>query len=199
MRTGSFRPLQLLAYFRRIEALERALEQAHHLIHQDELTQLLNRRGLRRTCDQWTASGEVTARTCCVMMDLDDFKTINDQYGHPVGDAALLHFSKTLLQHMREADALARLGGDEFALVLVNTRGADALGVLEHLQRVLAASPLTIHDGSVNLRFSAGVAERQSGESLSDAIVRADAALLDAKRCGKAAVRLHFPSQVLMD
>ncbi len=192
MRTGPIRPLQLLAYFRRIEALERDLQQAQRLLYQDDLTPLLNRRGFRRTCDQWSACGEVNARTCCVMMDLDDFKSINDQYGHPMGDAALLHFSRTLMQHMRQADAMARLGGDEFALVLVNTCGTDALGVLEHLQRVSAASPLAFHGKSVRLRFSAGIADRRAEESLSDALVRADAALLDAKRCGKALVRLHM-------
>jgi diguanylate cyclase (GGDEF)-like protein len=192
MRLGSVRPLQRLAYVRRIEALELALEQAQHLLYQDELTPLLNRRGFRRTCDQWPASRPMETRMCCVMVDLDDFKSVNDQYGHPVGDAALLHFSKTLLQHLRHADVLARLGGDEFALVLVNTLSTDALRVLEHLQRVLAASPLTIHGTSVRLRFSAGVADRQVHESLPDALARADAALLDAKRSGKALVRMHM-------
>lgn len=191
MRLGSVRPLQRLAYVRRIEALELALEQAQHLLYQDELTPLLNRRGFRRTCDQWPASRPMETRMCCVMVDLDDFKSVNDQYGHPVGDAALLHFSKTLLQHLRQADVLARLGGDEFALVLVNTLSTDALGVLEHLQTVLAASPLSANGASVRLRFSAGIADRQVYESLPEALARADAALLDAKRSGKALVRLH--------
>lgn len=193
MRTGPYRPLQLLAYFRRIDALERALGQAQRLLYQDDLTPLLNRRGLRRTCDHWSASGEVSPQTCCVMLDLDDFKSINDQHGHPVGDAALLHFSKTLLQHLRQADALARLGGDEFALVLTNTMATDARQVLEHLQRVLAASPIAIVDKFVRLRFSAGIAERKAGEPLSDALARADTALIDAKRSGKSTVRLHAP------
>ena len=68
------------------------------------------------------------------MLDLDDFKSINDRFGHAAGDAALLHFSGTLLQYMRQADALARLGGDELALVLTNTDSTDAQRVLEHLQ-----------------------------------------------------------------
>lgn len=193
MRTGSVRPLQLLAYFRRIDALERALDQAQRLLHQDDLTPLLNRRGLRRTCDRWNTSGEVSAQICCVMLDLDDFKSINDKHGHPIGDAALLHFSKTMLQHVRQADALARLGGDEFALVLTNTTAIDARRVLEHLQRVLAASPMLTADTCVALRFSAGIAERRANEPLSDAFARADTALIDAKRCGKSTVTLHRP------
>lgn len=196
MRTVSRPPRQLSAYAQRIKALERALEQAQHLLHQDDLTPLLNRRGFRRACDQWPVSQPMGTRICCVMMDLDDFKAINDQYGHPVGDAALIHFAKTLNQHDRRADAIARLGGDEFALVLLQARGIDALGVLKRLQKVLEASPLPIPGGSVRMRFSAGVAERQVDESLIEALARADIALLDAKQCGKAAVRLYRPPKM---
>ena len=191
MRTGP-RPLrQPPAYAQRIEALERALKHAQHLLHQDDLTPLLNRRGFRRACDQWPASQPMGTRMCCVMMDLDGFKLINDQHGHPVGDAALIHFAKTLRLHVRRADAVARLGGDEFALVLHNAGGIDTLGVLERLQKILEASPLPVPEGPVRLRFSAGVAERRIDESLIDALGRADAALLDAKQSGKALVRLQ--------
>lgn len=193
MRTGSRPPRQPFVHLQRIEALERALKHAQHLLHQDDLTPLLNRRGFRRACDQWSASQSMGTRMCCAMMDLDDFKSINDQYGHPVGDAALIHFAKTLRLHVRRADAIARLGGDEFALVLHNASGTDTLGVLERLRKVLEASPLSAPGGSVRLSFSAGVAERQVDESLIDALARADAALLDAKRSGKAMVRLHLP------
>lgn len=128
-----------------------------------------------------------------MMLDLDDFKSINDQYGHPVGDAALIHFAKTLRQNVRRADAVARIGGDEFALVLINASGVDTLSVLERLRKVLAASPLPVPQGSLRLNFSAGAIERQIGESLIDALARADAALLDAKRNGKAMVKLGPP------
>lgn len=197
MRTGSIRTHQLYAYVRRIDALERALMHVQHLLHQDDLTPLLNRRGFRRACDQWPASQPRRARMCCVMMDLDDFKSINDQFGHPVGDAALIHFAKKLSQHIRRADAIARLGGDEFALVLLNASGIDTLGVLERLRKVLEASPLQAPQGSVRLSFSAGVAELRVDESLIDALTRADAALLDAKRYGKAMVRLQTLSDAV--
>ena len=153
MRTGSRPPRQPFVHLRRIEALERALKHAQHLLHQDDLTPLLNRRGFRRACDQWSASQSMGTRMCCAMMDLDDFKSINDQYGHPVGDAALIHFAKTLRLHVRRADAIARLGGDEFALVLHNAGGIDTLGVLERLQKILEASPIPAPGGSVRLRF----------------------------------------------
>jgi hypothetical protein len=78
---------------------------------------------------------------CCVMIDLDGFKAINDRHGHLVGDAALVHFAATLRRHMRPADTIARLGGDEFALILMNCSGDDACLLLERLQQALAGSP----------------------------------------------------------
>lgn len=177
--------------------LERALKQAQHQLHQDDLTPLLNRRGFRRACHQWPVSQTMGTRMCCVMMDLDNFKSINDQHGHPVGDAALIHFAKTLRQNVRRADAIAHIGGDEFALVLPNASGVDTLGVLERLQKTLEESQLPVPGGSVRLRFSAGVAERQVDESQLEALARADAALRDAKQSGKEVVRLHMLSDTV--
>lgn len=176
-----------------IAALERALQQAQHLLHQDDLTPLLNRRGFRRACDQWIGGGLKDASACCVMVDLDGFKAINDRHGHPVGDAALIHFAATLRRHMRPTDTIARLGGDEFALILPNCSGSDARTMLERLRDALAVAPLPASGSTVFLRFSAGIAERHADESLAQALVRADAALLDAKRQGKATVSLGVP------
>ena len=179
----------------RIAGLERALEQAQHLLHQDDLTPLLNRRGFRRACDQWAGNGPMAMAmsACCAMIDLDGFKAINDRHGHPVGDAALVHFAATLRRHLRPADTIARLGGDEFALILMECSGDDACLLLERLQQALAGSPLSVPGGAVPLRFSAGVAELHAAESLGQVMERADAALLDAKQLGKAMVRLSVP------
>ena len=96
-------------------------------------------------------------------------------------------------RHLRPADTIARLGGDEFALILMNCSGDDACLLLERLQQALAGSPLSVPDGAVPLRFSAGVAELHAAESLGQVLERADAALLDAKQLGKAMVRLSVP------
>ena len=190
MRSNSQRRHRRSAVMQRIAVLERALEQAQHLLHQDDLTPLLNRRGFRRACDRWAGNGPVAMSASCVMIDLDGFKAINDRHGHPIGDAALVHFAATLRRHLRPTDTIARLGGDEFALILMNCSGSDARMLLERLQQALAASPLLIPDGAVPLRFSAGVAELHADESLEQVLERADAALLDAKRQGKAKVSL---------
>src|SRR5574338_475539 len=81
---------------------------------------------------------------CCAMIDLNGFKAINDRRGHPVGDAALVHFAATLRRHLRPADIIARLAGDEFALIVMNCSGDDARLLLERPQQALAASPLLI-------------------------------------------------------
>lgn len=192
MRSNSQRRHRRSSVKQQIVALEQALQQAQHLLHQDDLTPLLNRRGFRRACDQ--RAGDVKdAPACCVMVDLDGFKAINDRHGHPVGDAALIHFAATLRRHMRPSDTIARLGGDEFALILSNCSGSDARTMLERLRDALAAAPLPASGSTVFLRFSAGIAERHADESLAQALERADAALLDAKRQGKAMVSLDVP------
>lgn len=192
MHSNSQRRHRRAVVMQRIAGLERALEQAQHLLHQDDLTPLLNRRGFRRACDRW-AGAPMAMSACCVMIDLDGFKAINDRHGHPVGDAALLHFAWTLHRHMRPADTIARLGGDEFALILMDCSGGDVCLLLERLQQALAGSPLSVPGGAVPLRFSAGVAELHAAESLGQVLERADAALLDAKQQGKAMVRLSVP------
>ena len=193
MHSNSQRRHRRAVVMQRIAGLERALEQAQHLLHQDDLTPLLNRRGFRRACDRWADNGPMAMSACCAMIDLDGFKAINDRHGHPVGDAALVHFAATLRRHLRPADTIARLGGDEFALILMECSGDDACLLLERLQQALAGSPLSVPDGAVPLRFSAGVAELHAAESLGQVLERADAALLDAKQLGKAMVRLSVP------
>jgi diguanylate cyclase (GGDEF)-like protein len=193
MHSNSQRRYRHSAVMQRIAGLERALEQAQHLLHQDDLTPLLNRRGFRRACDRWAGNGPMAISACCAMIDLDGFKAINDGHGHPVGDAALVHFAATLRRHLRPANTIARLGGDEFALILMNCSGDDACLLLERLQQALAASPLPIPDAAVPLRFSAGVAGLHADESLEQVLERADAALLDAKRQSKGMVALSVP------
>ncbi len=193
MHSNSQRRHRRSAVMQRIADLKRALEQAQHLLHQDDLTPLLNRRGFRRACDRWTGNGPMAMSACCAMIDLDGFKAINDRHGHPVGDATLVHFAATLRRHLRPADTIARLGGDEFALILMNCSGDDACLLLERLQQALAGSPLSVPGAALSLRFSAGVAELHAAESLEQVLERADAALLDAKRQGKAMVRLSVP------
>lgn len=169
---------------RRIAALEWELEHTQHLLHHDDLTPLLNRRGFQRACDRHAGAKDGTV--CCVMIDLDGFKGINDHHGHPMGDAALVHFVTTLRQHMRAGDTIACLGGDEFALVLPKCNAHDAHKMLERLRHALRDAPLMTPSGPLVLRFSTGIVDRHPNESLVEALTRADAELIETKQRSKA-------------
>jgi len=172
----------------RIFKLQLALAQAERALHHDDLTALLNRRGFRRACDVLPKQAPVVLS--CAMLDLDDFKGINDNHGHPAGDAALLHFAAALRRGLRPDDSVARLGGDEFALLLAGASGQEAECILLRIQHDLQQSSFTTLPETI--KFSAGIAERTSSESLAQTLSRADIALLNAKRQGKSCI-VHAP------
>lgn len=123
------------------------------------------------------------------MIDLDDFKGINDTHGHAAGDAVLRYFAAALCQGLRPEDTVARLGGDEFAVVLAGAAGVDTEHILLRIQHALQSSACTTMPAQAwSLKFSAGIAERTPGESLVQALSRADEALLEAKRRGKSCI-----------
>lgn len=179
-----FRRRRRIKLSSRIVELQLALAQAERALHQDDLTALLNRRGFRRACDAHPDQPPVVL--ACAMLDLDDFKGINDSHGHPAGDAALLHFAAALRRGLRPEDTVARLGGDEFALLLAGASGRELERILSRIQRDLQQNSCTML--TETLRFSAGVAERVPWESLAQTLFRADTALLDAKRRGKSCI-----------
>ena len=171
----------------RIVELQMALAEAQRALHHDDLTALLNRRGFRRACD--------LPRECppsvlsCAMIDLDDFKGINDTHGHAAGDAVLRYFAAALRQGLRPVDTVARLGGDEFAVMLAGAADVDMEHILLRIQHTLRSSACTTMPAQAwSLKFSAGIAERTPGESLARALARADEALLEAKRRGKGCI-----------
>ncbi|WP_298434923.1 GGDEF domain-containing protein [Ottowia sp.] len=183
MLSALFRRRRRAKLVSRIVALQLALAQAERALHQDDLTALLNRRGFRRACD--AHPGHVPEVLSCVMIDLDNFKGINDTHGHPAGDAALVQFAAALRRCLRSDDAVARLGGDEFALLLAGVPAKDVERILLRLQIDLQQAHDSCKMPTATLGFSAGIAERVPWESLAQTLSRADTALLDAKRQGK--------------
>lgn len=191
MRTPSTIRQQIAIYERRIRELEHDLLHATSLLNEDCLTGLLNRRGFQQVCEILSAGaiGCGVAMSCAII-DLDNFKAINDRHGHVTGDNALCHFSNALRMNLRPIDNAARLGGDEFALILPETTGADAMDVLTRLLAALAVHPFATDTGPQVLHFSAGVTEMREGESVREQLRRADTTLLEAKRSGKSKVLL---------
>lgn len=119
------------------------------------------------------------------LLDIDNFKRLNDSLGHAAGDTALVALAATVSKMLRPGDLVARYGGEEFVLMLPTTPIDEAQQVLQRLQRGLSKS-LFVHDGNdVFVTFSAGVTLHRSGETLEQALDRADMALYEAKHTGK--------------
>jgi diguanylate cyclase len=119
------------------------------------------------------------------LLDIDDFKVLNDTHGHMAGDNALVHLAKVIRSTVRPTDLVCRYGGEEFVILLPGTSLQDSIVVISRLQRELTKR-FFLHDNQrLLLTFSAGVAERHSGETREQTIGRADAAMYQAKRSGK--------------
>ena len=162
--------------------LRAALERAEAEAERDALTGLLNRRGLVRELARMIAHGERHQRHGCVLFaDVDDFKRLNDRYGHVAGDGALRHVAGLVRAHVRLEDAVARLGGDEFVVVLGAVAGPTAQAKAVELARRVEAEPF-IHEGVVHtLNVSIGAAEVLPGDDPEQVLARADEAMYAAK------------------
>ena len=162
--------------------LDRVSSQARH----DALTGVLNRRGLDETLQRETATARRKGNALCVaLLDLDNFKRINDQLGHEGGDAALAHLTEVARQFVRPQDSLARYGGEEFVLVLPDTPLEAGITILTRLQRELTTAYFLRGNEKIMITFSAGVAQLGESEDIAEALKRADAAMYLAKRTGK--------------
>ncbi len=170
----------------RIAQLERELSEVSELVHQDQLTGVLNRRGLDDAFErEATRVDRNHAPLCVALLDIDNFKRMNDTMGHHVGDQALVHLSNVIRETLRPSDAVARYGGEEFVIVLPDIAAEEAAGIVERLQRELTKRFFMHENERVLVTFSAGVAQREEGEPQDEVIGRADKAMYQAKRAGK--------------
>lgn len=187
--------LAALRFFADLNALTETLQgtaaRMRALAHTDALTGLANRRQadawLRREVQRSQRYGRPFS---VLMLDLDRFKRVNDEHGHPAGDFVLVDLGNELERSVRGSDAVARWGGEEFLVLLPETDLDAAVGLAEQLRVKLGKHPLG--DGHV-LTVSIGVASFRSGDRAEDLVARADAALYAAKRSGRDAVRAEIP------
>ncbi|WP_334154638.1 GGDEF domain-containing protein [Tepidimonas sp.] len=169
-----------------VQRLRAELDQMAELVTHDLLTGVLNRKGLASAIDRETRRAERTGtRVCIALLDVDDFKRLNDTLGHLAGDAALKHLADVARRSLRPQDTIGRYGGEEFIIVLPDTTPEEAAGVVQRLQRDLSAHLFLQGEQKVLITFSAGVTELRHDESVEAAIARADAAMYRAKRAGK--------------
>jgi len=146
----------------------------------------LNRRGLEDLLRiEMARATRYGAPLSLVMVDLDDFKAINDSLGHAAGDRALVHFVTTAQACLRSTERIARTGGEEFVIAFAATPVEDAADAVRRLQRALAASAFEHEGQSRVLSFSGGATAWLAGEALEQTLRRADAAMYAAKRAGK--------------
>jgi diguanylate cyclase (GGDEF)-like protein len=158
----------------------------------DPLTNIYNRRKFFRECESLAASSYPLA---FCLIDIDNFKNINDSYGHHVGDLVLVAFGKLLQSIFRSSDIFCRYGGEEFAVILGNCTLENAREVMSKLRERTHQLTLTIADGQ-NVRFttSCGIAQVNDIRLLPMAIKQADEALYFSKNNGKDRIGIHTPS-----
>lgn len=166
--------------------LQQALQTIRSMAHQDELTQLPNRRAaiaaLNDRLDLWALQQEPSS---LIMLDIDHFKRINDSHGHDIGDAVLVALALRLQQQLRPYDLLARFGGEEFIILLPGMRLDDAAQLARRLCEQLAAEPLLQQPVSLPVTASFGITQLRQGDTLHDWLRRADQAMYASKRMGR--------------
>jgi diguanylate cyclase len=175
---------------KRVELLQQSLEETREEASLDGLTSIPNRRTFDRTLERWIAEHKGSGRSFVLaILDLDNFKAINDTRGHPVGDRVLICAARFFGKSIRQNDFLARFGGEEFVMLIdgLDTARAHAK-FTDMLQRLAAMSyDYEIPGGVASISFTAscGLAEAESGEAADSLLRRADEALYEAKRTGK--------------
>ncbi|OYT88844.1 MAG: GGDEF domain-containing protein [Burkholderiales bacterium PBB3] len=162
--------------------LDRVSAQARH----DPLTGALNRKGMDEALERELSSVRRKESALSVsLLDIDNFKTLNDAKGHATGDQALAHLASVARECMRPQDTLARYGGEEFVILMPDTPLDKGVEAMTRLQRELTTRFFLAGADKILITFSAGVAQLTEGETGADAIKRADQAMYLAKRAGK--------------
>jgi diguanylate cyclase len=170
----------------RVKVLEQELVQVSELVREDQLTGALNRRGLDETLERELKRAERgNTAVCIAMLDIDNFKLLNDSLGHQAGDRALMHLTQVVKDTLRPSDSVGRYGGEEFIIILPNTDSNAGIEAIQRLQRSLTKNFFMHNNERVLVTFSAGVAMRGQNEEAEDIIGRADKAMYKAKKAGK--------------
>ncbi len=155
----------------------------------DLLTRTLNRTGIEaRLSIELDRAHRKGHPLSAVLIDVDNFKTINDAHGHAAGDQALRSVAECIANSLRSYDLLGRYGGDEFLLLLPETRSQDALEVADRIRVLIGTAPQA-SDADLHPTVSIGITELRPLDTAITLLARADAALYDAKHAGRNCVR----------
>ncbi len=173
--------------------LRSSIEQISALIHTDPLTGISNRRGFLKLTQKSLAISSRHGQTWTILMvDIDHFKLVNDQYGHDEGDKILVRVAKILNSCIRQTDAVCRWGGEEFAIFLFGANPEDSINIAEHLRQEVENQVVLQNGKAVTL--SIGISEGRGGRhGLEESFVHADQALYRAKSTGRNRVCVFDP------
>lgn len=177
-------------------AIDRLSSALADLARRDELTGLPNRRGLRAEATALeTRARREGAGVAIMMLDVDDFKQINDTFGHQAGDASLAHIATVLRNGLKPGNVVARVSGDEFCVLMPRTALETAEALAGRLVAAVAGTPFIAGNQRIPLSISIGLAQwaATGAESLVDAVGRADGALYEAKRAGRNGFAVDAP------
>ena len=172
--------------------LETARAELDLVSRTDPLTSLYNRRHFMEHAEmEFQRARRYGSSLSFIMLDADEFKMINDTYGHSAGDMVLRSISATLREELRPFDLLSRFGGDEFTIMLVDADGDSAYSIAERIRKVVARTPVSFDGMTVKIQLSVGVASYTRGdEGVENILRRADTALYHAKHHGRNRVKV---------
>jgi diguanylate cyclase (GGDEF)-like protein len=171
-------------------------EKIQHQATTDGLTGLVNHKTFYEILEKelWR-SRRYGGQISLIMVDIDNLKKINDEYGHRVGDKVIKEISKRIKECIRQIDTAARYGGDEFAVILLNTSLIDASVVAKRMVDAVAKTPTAWNKEQIPLSISVGLGQYNAQASPEDITSRSDQALYAAKQAGKNTVRVFEPSK----
>ena len=181
-------PLASLWGFSQAYKIEILNRQLADLLNHDPLTKVHSRSYFL----QVAGNNQPSNSAVTLMIDADHFKQINDNHGHDIGDKALKHFCEQISRHCRKSDTVARLGGEEFGVYMPDTDIKTAQAIAERIRQEIFKNPLVTSSCNIPLSVSIGVALRNPGEQVFDALKRADVALYKAKNKGRNRVEVSL-------
>lgn len=168
---------------RDVEKMRQRIREAEKLADHDPLLPVLNRRAFMQELSRVIAYGRRYKEPAgLAYFDIDNFKQVNDSFGHAAGDAALKHLTDVVSANIRETDILGRLGGDEFGVILARTDEASAHAKAKSLALLISMHPLIMNGGEIPLTISVGAIAIDGDANPQDALARADQAMYLAKR-----------------
>ncbi|SDK32565.1 diguanylate cyclase [Methylophilus rhizosphaerae] len=170
----------------RMQKLQDELSQLSEVVRIDQLTGVLNRRGMEEAFNTEIARYRRSGESLSVaLLDIDNFKYLNDQHGHAAGDSALKHLAAVVKRTVRPTDIVTRMGGEEFVVILPNTSLDEAVTTMSRLQRSLTKEYFLGNNQKLLVTFSAGVALFKQEDDVTSILLRADQAMYLAKKSGK--------------